>query len=67
MEHKAAIFDLLPKPIEAKDPKSFEELDHSDGFMMYSSKLTFKPTDPATLSIDNAGLHDRAQVFIDKV
>ena len=68
MERKAAIFDVLPEhPVVSNDPKSFEELGHADGFMMYSSKLSFRPTDPATLTIDHNALHDRAQVFVDKV
>lgn len=32
--------------------------------MLYSTNLTFQPTDPAIISIPD--LHDRAQVFIDR-
>lgn len=64
MEVKATIFDVLPEPIPSDWPQSFEALNHSYGFMLYSTNLTFQPTDPANLSIPQ--LHDRAQVFIDR-
>ena len=64
LEHKATIFDVLPKPVQTKFPHTFEELNHAHGFMLYSSRITFHPPDPAILQIPD--LHDRAQVFVDK-
>ena len=70
MKFMATVFDTLTvynsqASISNTVPLSFEYLNHSYGFMLYSSKITFQPTDPAVLSIPT--LHDRAQVFIDKV
>lgn len=64
MQMKATIFDLLPEPIISDWPQSFEALNHSYGFMLYSTNLTFQPTDPANIFIPD--LHDRAQVFVDR-
>lgn len=64
MQMKTTIFDLLPDPIISDWPQSFEALNHSYGFMLYSTNLTFQPTDPAIISLPD--LHDRAQVFIDR-
>ncbi|KAI2809669.1 Beta-galactosidase-1-like protein [Blomia tropicalis] len=51
MQYVASIFDLLPMPILNPTPLSFEQLNHSYGFMLYSTNLTFQPTDPIILSI----------------
>ncbi|KAI2810334.1 Beta-galactosidase-1-like protein [Blomia tropicalis] len=64
MAPKATLFDLLPNAIIDEQPKTFEQLDHNQGFMLYSTKLNFEPSQPALLSIPN--LHDRAQIFVDR-
>lgn len=64
MIRAAAIFDLLPEPILADWPQTFEQLNHTHGYLLYSTNMTFKPTDPAILTIP--ALRDRAQVFVDK-
>ena len=65
MTFKATVFDLLGEPIQSDYPLTFEEADFDYGFMVYSTNLTFRPTDPAVLSVPD--LRDRAQVFVDKV
>ena len=74
LERKAAIFDLLPHIIfTSTNPLSFEQIDHADGFMLYSTRLThLKSSNSSNLThhhlvIENGEPHDRAQVFIDRV
>lgn len=64
LKYKANIFEVLPNSTWSKVPLSFEQLDHAHGFLLYSSRIKFHPSDPAVLSIPD--LHDRAQVFVDK-
>ena len=61
------IYDIISSltRIESVYPMSFEELRIKSGFILYSTNITFKPSDPAVLSIDE--LKDRAQVFVDQV
>lgn len=53
------------KSIQSKDPLSFEVLNQPNGFVLYSTVINFKPTDPVKLSIP--GLKDRALVFVDQI
>ena len=46
-------------------PMTFEELRQRNGFVFYSTNITFQASDPALLKIK--GLGDRAQVFVDWV
>lgn len=66
LKYKANVFQVLPNSSWSKVPLSFEQLNHAHGFILYSSQIKFNPTDPALLSIPDH-LHDRAQVFVDKV
>merc|ERR1712113_1174914 len=45
-------------------PKTFEMLDQSYGFMIYSTEIPKLFTDPALLEV--AGLRDRGYVFLDE-
>lgn len=62
----ATLFDNLPFDSinESTYPKTFEELSHPFGFVLYSTTISFPPKDPEVLSIPI--LHDRAQIFIDQ-
>ena len=46
-------------------PLSFEELKTGAGFVLYSTRVDFKTTDPVLLSIPE--LKDRAYVYVNKV
>jgi hypothetical protein len=70
MRRIGTLFDLLDNglledPVVSLYPQSFEELEQSHGFVLYSTNITFNPSDPAVLEIK--GLADRAQVFVDLV
>ncbi|CAN7940128.1 unnamed protein product, partial [Ixodes hexagonus] len=43
-------------------PMSFEQVGHGHGFMIYSTKIAFRPRDPAVLHI--RGLRDRGYVYV---
>ncbi|KAH9397269.1 Beta-galactosidase-1-like protein [Tyrophagus putrescentiae] len=72
LERKASVFDLLPHIIfTSTNPLSFEQIDHADGFMLYSTRLTHLKSSNSSSSnlthhhlvIENGELHDRAQRF----
>ena len=61
------IYDIISsqRPILSLNPMTFEQLRIKDGFVLYSTNVTFLTSDPAVLTVN--GLADRAQVFVDKV
>ena len=61
------IFDITSgqTPINSSLPMTFEQLRLRNGFILYSTNITFRPSDPAVLTVN--GLADRAQVFVDGV
>ncbi len=63
----ANVFDksMNQTPIPSLYPLTFEQLSQSNGFILYSTNITFHPSDPAVLTV--TGLADRAQVFVDGV
>lgn len=61
------LLDFLPymvKSFKSKYPLSFEDIGQRDGFLMYTTKVDFRPTDPAILNIP--GLRDRGYIFVEK-
>jgi beta-galactosidase, putative len=56
---------LLDQKVFNPSPLTFEQLSVQNGFILYSTKIDFKPTDPALLTIK--GLNDRAIVIVDRV
>lgn len=46
-------------------PRSFESLKVRNGFVFYCTKINFKPTSPAVLSVEE--IKDRGYVFVDMV
>lgn len=65
LKWKCSVFDVLDTFVDSRYPLTFEQLDHPYGYMLYTTQVPFHAADPAVLSIP--GLHDRAQVFVDKV
>ncbi|CAG2169545.1 unnamed protein product [Oppiella nova] len=61
-----SIYDIISSltPIESVYPLSFEKLRIKDGFILYSTNITFNPSNPAVLAINE--LKDRAQVFVNQ-
>ena len=67
MDPTVDLYDIISGqiPIRSQMPLSFEELRIRNGFVVYSTNITFRPSDPAVLTV--SGLADRAQVFVDGV
>jgi beta-galactosidase len=62
IKRSASLWDNLPKPVEALNPLTFEDLDQSFGYVLY--RTTLDKGDGGTLVLN--GLHSYAQVYIDK-
>lgn len=56
---------LLDQKVFSTNPMTFEKLSVQNGFVLYSTKIDFIPTNPALLKVD--GLNDRALVIVDRV
>ena len=56
----ASIWDNLPKPINAVQPKTFESLDQNQGFMLYRTTLIGHKSG----KLDITQIHDYATVFL---
>lgn len=62
IKRSASLWDHLPKPVEALQPLTFEELDQSFGYVLYQTKLEAGESSTLTLN----GLHSYAQIYIDR-
>lgn len=58
----APLFDNLPEPIEARNPKTMEKLGYGFGAALYTTRL---PQTAAGTKLLLPGVHDYAQVYID--
>ena len=63
----STLFDEIESqnPIHSLYPLTFEQLKHRNGFILYSTNITIRPSDPSLLTVN--GLADRALVFVDQV
>jgi len=59
-----SIFDLAGASVSSHYPRTFEELNIAHGFVLYSTIIKYRYTDPTVLTVPN--LRDRAQVFVDQ-
>lgn len=62
VERSASLWDVLPKPVEALNPLTFEDLDQSYGYVLYQTGLVAGEGGKLVLN----GLHSYAQVYIDR-
>lgn len=58
----ASLWDVLPAPVRAKDPMTFEELDQNYGYVLYRTALPQGAG--GTLRLN--GMHSYAQVYVDR-
>ncbi|RWS28680.1 hypothetical protein B4U80_03424, partial [Leptotrombidium deliense] len=66
LEKVASMFDVVHysnDTVKSTYPLTFEELGVRHGFVLYTTTINIKPSDPAVLNIET--LNDRAQVFVD--
>ena len=62
------IFDFIKSysstPVKSYEMLTFEALSQPNGFLMYSTRIPYHPTDPVVVKIP--GLKDRAHVFVNQ-
>jgi hypothetical protein len=54
----------MRNPVNSTQPITFESLKLGYGWVLYSTTIPFRPSDPSLLRVN--GLADRAQVFVDE-
>ncbi|WP_294273451.1 beta-galactosidase family protein [uncultured Sphingomonas sp.] len=62
VRRSASLWDNLPAPVRAAQPKTFEELDQNYGYVLYRVAVPAGPAQTLTLK----GMHSYAQVYLDK-
>ncbi|MGO1304237.1 MAG: glycoside hydrolase family 35 protein [Sphingomonas parapaucimobilis] len=62
VRRSASLWDNLPAPVRAAQPKTFEELDQNYGYVLYRVSVPAGAAGPLTLK----GMHSYAQVYLDK-